>query len=786
VQEGNQVTFDCGEAKVRVIALAPDVVRVRLGVGGSFGPDFSYAVMKTDWPSTTVTVREEAEAVSITTPELRLHVSKSPCRLVFYDSQGNPINRDDPRKGMAWDGPQVRVWKVMPADEFYYGFGEKSTPLVKNGQAMTMWNSDFPAYKASTDPLYQSHPFFIGLRNGKAYGIFFDNTYRSSFDMGKESPDYYSFGAEGGELNYYFFYGPSMKKVIERYTELTGRMPLPPRWALGYQQSRWSYSPESKVRDIARNFRERRIPCDVIYLDIDYMDDYKCFTWSRENFPNPKQMVRDLAREGFKIVAIIDPGIKQEAGYWVYDQGVAGDHFVKRPDGKCFIGNVWPGPCAFPDFTRPATREWWGTLYQPLLDVGLRGFWNDMNEPSVFDTPNKTFPFEVLHDGDGHPGDHRQYHNIYGLQMARATYEGLTRLRPNERPFVLTRAGYAGVQRYAASWTADNTSTWEHLALSVPMGLNFGVSAQPFVGPDIGGFIGSPSGELYTRWLQVGVFFPFCRTHTVKGSKDQEPWSYGPEYEAINRRYIELRYRLLPYLYTEFYNASQTGVPIMRPVVLSFQENRDSYGVDDEFLLGDDLLIAPVLEEGARSRDVYLPEGEWWNYWTHERLTGPKRVSVDAPIDRLPLFVRGGAIIPMQPVAQYTDQAPIDPLTLDIYPSASSTATLYEDDGISFDYQRGEYRLVTFSCRQGGGDVMLEIGKRQGQYVPPRRSYLVKFNGVAAAPEQVLRSGKALPRMDSMDGLQSAPTGSMYDEQAKVLWVKFPDEDKAERIQIED
>ena len=783
-RSANQFTFFCGPAAVQLSVLAPDLVRVRLAKEGSFQDDFSWAVTKTDWVPIEVTVSESSRDLEINTGELRIVASKAPFRVAFFDMRRVLINCDDSRKGMGWDGEETRVWKEMPSDEQYYGFGEKSGPLNKRGQALAMWNSDKPGYTAATDPIYQTIPFFLALRDGLSYGIFFDNTYRSSFDMGKESRTFYSFGAEAGELNYYFIYGPDPKKVIGRYTDLIGRMPLPPRWAIGYQQCRYSYYPESRVREVVRNFRDRKIPCDVIYLDIHYMNGYRCFTWDRDRFPDPKAMVGDLAREGFKVVVIIDPGIKNEEGYGVFDSGVLGDHFVRRPDGTRFVGRVWPGDCVFPDFTRAATRVWWGDLYRGLVEDGIRGFWNDMNEPAVFDGPGYTFPLDVQHDGEGHPGDHLQYHNVFGMQMARGTYEGAGRLRPGERPFVLTRASYAGGQRYAAAWTGDNTSRWEDLAMSIPMVLNFGISGQPFAGPDIGGFIGSPSGELYTRWLQIGSLNPLSRTHTEFGSRDQEPWSFGPEFEAINRASIEWRYRLLPYLYTTFYEASVAGTPIMRPLFLEFPDDRETYWIEDEFFLGDDLLVAPATEEGEEERNVYLPHGRWYDFWSGERLMGGKWLKVRTPIERIPIFVRSGSIIPMQQVVQYTDQEAIDPLTLSIYPDTSSSAMLYEDDGLTFDYKKGIYSIARYNYSQVGGVARLKISERQGRFVPPKRSLVLKFNGFHSEPPRVLRSGSPLPNASTPEGFATSSQGWMYDPTAKVILVKLEDEGKDETIEF--
>lgn len=770
--EGLLISAD--PAKVRISVLAPDVVRIRMSRDGSFRPDSSWAVVRRDLGDSRFTLTDSPGALELATSKLKLRIGRSPCRLTFYDAAGNPCSEDDSAKGMSWSGNEIACWKTMPPDEFYFGFGEKAGSLGRKWKSMSMWNSDIPAYRADTDPLYQSIPFFYGVRDGRAHGIFFDNTYYSYFIMGKENPDQYSFGALDGELNYYFIYGPTPGEVLRNYSLLTGTMPLPPKWAISYQQCRYSYYPESRVREIASNFRRRKIPCDVIYLDIHYMDGYRCFTWDKSRFPDPPKLASDLSRQGFKIVTIIDPGIEQEEGYWVYDEGAKGNHFVKYPDGRYFSGKVWPGVCVFPDFTRRETREWWGSLYRGLIETGIRGFWNDMNEPSVFGVPTKTFDLNVVHDDGGQMTDHRKNHNIYGMQMSRGTREGMLKLRPNERPFVLTRASYAGGQRYAAAWTGDNISSWEHLEMAVPMCLNLSISGQPFVGTDIGGFVGSPDGELYARWLQLGVFTPLMRTHTEFGSADQEPWSYGPAYEKVNKRSIELRYRLLPYLYSQFYQASRTGIPLMRPLFFDFPDDRNTYWNERDFLFGEAFLVAPVLWPGSRKRDVRLPAGDWYDYWTGEKHAGPALVRADAPIDRIPLFVRAGSIIPTQQVMQYSDEARIDPLRLEIFPSAGSSTTMYEDDGISLNYQTGKYCLRTMAARSDAGMNELVFSNPEGAYRPARRRLEVEYHAIAASPTAVTVNAEPLTRLRKIQP-GSAQAGWLYDAVKRTLTIRCED-----------
>jgi alpha-glucosidase len=745
-QEGiSAFVLNASAGAVRCEFLADDLVRVRLAPTGVFSNGQSWAVVRAGWPPVTVTSSERSDALVLSSHALTVEVRRSPLRIRFLTPAGDVINEDDPLRGMAWAGNEVRVWKRMPQQEYYFGFGEKAGSFERRSTSMTMWNSDIPAYAADTDPLYQSIPFFYGMKNGRTYGTFLDNPAWSSFDMGKGQRDCYSFGAESGELDYYFFAGPSPTAVLTRYTELVGRMPLPPRWSLGYQQCRWSYAPEERLRTVARTFRERRIPCDVLYLDIDYMDGYRIFTWNRTSFPDPKALIGDLAREGFRVAVIVDPGIKADTAYAAFQSGRTGNHFVRYPDGRLFIGKVWPGECAFPDFTNGAAREWWGRQFAGLVADGVRGWWNDMNEPSVFGVPTKTIDLNVVHNADLGVTDHSRSHNIYGMQMTRATYDGVRALLPAERPFVLTRASYAGGHRFASAWTGDNVATWEHLAMALTMCLGLSVSGQPFVGSDIGGFIGYPSGELFARWLQLGVFTPLMRAHSVINEKNKEPWEFGTAWTDINRETISLRYRMLPYIYSVMHDASVTGLPAMRPMAFAFPSEESMLWATDQFMFGEHLLVAPVLREGATTRDVRLPLGTWYEFETGRRIDGGRQIAADAPFQRLPLYARAGAVIPMQQTVQYTGEAPIDPLTLVAFPPAPGeepVSSLYEDDGISFAYMHGDSLSRTVTQKETRGVRTLTISGSRGTYVPPPRRIVVRFMSETAAPAAVVMNGK--------------------------------------------
>jgi alpha-glucosidase len=680
-----------------------------------------------------------------------------------------------------------------------YGLGEKNGRLDKRGWNLggynyAMWNTDTYTHDSSTDPLYVSIPFFMVMRQGQAHGIFLDNTWRSFFDVGHDYPGLLTFGANGGDLDYYFINGPDPKNVIERYTALTGHMTMPPLWALGYNQCRYSYYPESRVRLVANEFREEKIPADVMWLDIDYQDNYKPFTWNSTRFPEPQQMIADLRAQHFRVVCILDPHPKAEKGYPPYDQGIAGNYFVKNPDGSVFKGPVWPShapespaPSVFPDFSNPAARQWWGSLYKGLMDDGIAGIWNDMDEPSVFDTPSGTMPLDLVFNKDGDdPATAEQIHNVYGQQMSRATFDGLSRLRPNERPFVLTRASFAGGQRYAALWTGDSASDWTSLRQSLSMLMGLGLSGFPFCGSDIGGFVGAPSGELYTRWLQFGVFCPFMRSHSDSGSPSKEPWAFGYHYEAVNRHAIELRYELLPYIYNVMEQSSETGLPALRPLVLEFPADTNVTSIDDEFLFGNDLLVAPVLHEGVTERDVYLPEGTWYDYWTGKSYDGGKTIQMPVTIDSIPMFVRSGGFLFRQPVVQSTDEMSGNPLEVLVTPAKQSESDLYEDDGQTLAYRNGQFMKRHFRQTNNGRRTTIEISAPSGTFRPAKRSLILQLWADGKPRSVQLEAGEPLQKIAlsevASDAMTNAPSGWSFD--GGLLTVKSPDDFAPVRLTV--
>lgn len=607
------------------------------------------------------------------------------------------------------DGPNNCAFIEIEEGTSLYGTGEVAGPLLRNSQIITLWNTDNLCYKKDDSRrLYQSHPWVLAVRSdGSAFGVIADTTWRLKIDLRNGI----RFISDGPAFPVIVIQGKSPQKIMNSLAELTGTTPMPPIWALGFHQCRWSYYPDSRVRQIADEFRKRKIPCDAIWLDIDYMDRYQVFTFSPEYFPDPKATNKYLHDRGFKSVWMIDPGVKVEKGYSVYDSGGRRRVWVKSTDGKEFNGMVWPGMCAFPDFTRPETREWWAGLYEDFMAQGIDGVWNDMNEPDIFDGPDQSMPLDNIHRGGGGlpRGSHKQYHNVYGMLMAKATREGIMKYRADKRPFLLTRSNFLGGQRYAATWTGDNEASWKHLRMSIPMSLNLSLSGQPFNGADIGGFYGEVNSELFAHWITVGAFYPFARAHTATCSKNKEPWAFGKKVESVSRIALERRYRLLPYIYTLFREAAINGMPVMRPIFFADPKDVDLRAEEQAFMLGGDLLVVPKW-----AKDPKLPKGIWHSI---------SLVGEDSANDKYQpnLLMRGGAIVPLGRIIQNTTEKSLDPLTLLVCLDELGKAkgVLYEDAGDGYGYENGEYLLTTYCAEKHRDRVIIRMNDEEGELKRP-------------------------------------------------------------------
>jgi alpha-glucosidase len=750
------VRLRAGSATVEVTALAPDLFRVGMFPEGRPRDYASEAIAKEEWNSVGVEIHDKNGVLTLSTNSATARVRLDPLRISFADSCGADFAADDETLGMgvveqpgadvfsAPLGNPVRLYKKRKEGERYFGCGERTSGLDKTGSYQLFWNVDpRPGHTASFNNIYASIPFVLSLRSGRAYGLLFDNTHRVEFDLAKADENRAYYGADGGDIIYYVFCGPTPREVLDRYTELTGRTPMPPLWALGNQQCRYSYETADELREIARNFRERDIPCDTLYLDIDYMDGYRVFTWNQERFPEPESLISELKEQGFNLVTIVDPGVKVDNTYQVYTEGRKKDLFCKTSEGEEYHNVVWPGTCAFPDFTNPQTREWWGDNHRALLDTGVAGIWCDMNEPSLFIPKQSTMPIEVVHPGGGNPKLHGQIHNTYGSLMARAVREGLLKLKPDERPFVITRSGYAGLQRHALQWTGDNSSWWEHIWMSMPQLQNLGLSGIAWAGVDIGGFFDDCNGELLARFTEFGIFQPFCRNHSMKSTRRQEPWAFGEPYESVCRKMIKLRQRLLPYLYTLFEECHRTGAPILRPLLFEYPDDETTYTMDDEFLVGNALLIAPISRPGIEHRHVYLPQGTWFHFWSDEKYEGPAHVLTHAPLGEPAIYVRANTSVPLWPEMSYVGERPADPLTLLLYPTEGlGESYLYEDAGNGFAYERCEYARRRVVCQASEGGISIRLGQREGFFLPERSLVHMKLRGVSTRPSNVSVNGE--------------------------------------------
>jgi len=703
----NVLVIKTKEAEARVWVYSPRIIRV--SISKQHSADSSFAVVQE--PARDLQYKDNSDNIEITTSALKLVINKSPLRFNFYTADGKALSEDDQRFGTNWQGTRVVNYRKLYSDEKFIGLGEKTGDLNRRGSSYVNWNSDVPNHGPTSDPLYETFPFFVGMHGGLTYGLFLDNTHKSYFDFGASTDDTMSwFGADGGDMNYYFFGAQSVAQIIEDYTWLTGRMEMPPLWSLGYQQCRWSYASATELMGIADRLRKDKIPADVVYCDIDYMDHYKIFTWNKTTFPDPKGMIDKLKSMNFHLVTIVDPGIKVEPGYKQYDEGVANNYFATYPDGEKYVGSVWPGRCHFPNFTDKAVRDWWGASFTALTEPGVEGFWNDMNEPAVW---NQNIPWMVKFGKYYMP----EIRNAYGMQMAEATFLGTKKILGNKRPFVLTRAAYSGTQRFSAVWTGDNSAYDAHMLLGQRMVNSLGITGMSLVGVDIGGFTGNPTPELMVRWNSLGVYTPMFRNHAAKGTKYREPWKWGKANEAIIRKDIEQRYKLMPYIYSSYYQSHKTGLPVSRTLAINYTQDDSIYSekFQNQFLFGDAIMVAPV-ESTKLIADVYLPKGDWYRLSSGEKFKGGRVIKAPAPLTDLPVFVKAGAIIPMQNLVQSTNEKGDGILKINIwYDTKGNSFTYYEDDGSSYDYQSGVYykRDINFDPSKN----MISLSAAEGSFI---------------------------------------------------------------------
>jgi alpha-glucosidase len=701
---GMQIQYS--RAKLYISFLTSDMVRVIWEPGHK---PLSYSIANNEWSPVILNREVTDTSIKLKTNSLELEVSKHG-DIQFKNASREILRTDLPprtnKNGWLADSK-------MRSDEHISGMGERALPLNLIGHTVTCWNKDpGGSYGSGDDPLYICTPVYFAYCHSGSYLIFYENSFPALFTFNQISHVEFA----GGQLRYYFIYGDP-DTILNRYTQLTGHPSMPPRWVFGYHQSRWGYHTEDQVRHVAQGFVDNRLPISAIHLDIDYMDGYRLFTIDQTRFPDLQRLSSDFKNQGINLVSIIDPAVKKDKTYTIYQSGLEKDVFCKVKTNQVLHGVVWPGWAAFPDFSKPETRTWWGEQYRFLLDMGIEGFWHDMNEPVSFSACNdNTLPLTTLHDCEGRGGNHEEIHNLYGFLMNKAAYEALLRLRPEKRPWIISRSGWAGLQRYAWNWTGDVASTWEALRQTIITIIGLGLCGHVFSGADIGGFSGNPSPDLYLRWFQASTFFPFCRTHSAIGTKPREPWSFGEPYLEIIRNYLELRYKLIPYFYTLAWKAHQTGSPLIRPMFWHYPQWSAGWDIEDQFFLGKDILVAPIVNEEA-ARVVKLPPGGWYDFWNDTYYSGEQDLKLITGLMNIPVFVRSGSIILMENSRRFE---------IHVYPENNSVGQteLYIDAGDGF----GPWRIDTMEFKTIKNQSVI-TWKTQGKFPFPYHECLLVVHG---------------------------------------------------------
>lgn len=699
----NNIDIYFSNMKITLTMFENDIVKVF--IGDKYEESISTNGVVDDLGKGEFIVEEDSNFVIVKGTKVLTFVDKNTTEISFRDLEGNIINEDFQPSFKDEEG-NVYISKVNDCLA-YYGLGEKGGDLNKKGCYTENFNTDDPETDDDSITYYKTIPFYVALKEEATYGIFFDNSFRSYFDMGKEMGDRIFFGAIGGQIQYYFIPGENIKEVVKNYTALTGRMEMPPLWSLGYQQCRFSYFSQEEVRELVKTFEEKDIPLDVVYLDIDYMDGFRVMTFKTPNFDDAAGLIGDLKEKGIRTITIIDPGVKVDEEYPVFKRGKEGNHFTKKLDGEMFIGAVWPGNSAFPDFSNKDCREWWKSeLKKFISEHGMDGIWNDMNEPCVFNNDHKTMLETCLHNSDNGVIEHKEFHNRYGFEMSRCSKEAQEELHPNERGFSMTRATYAGGQRYSSVWTGDNMSLWSQMRMSISMNANLGISGFSFVGNDVSGFGLDSSEELFIRWMEMGPFIPIFRNHSNMYTRRQEPWAFGPRAEKIAKKSIELRYELLPYIYDLYYISHKEGLPIFRPMIMEYEKDMNLLNMREQFMLGENMLVAPVLYEVERSKTVYLPKGSWFNYFTMEKLQGGKWYKLPCELDEILVFVKEGAIIPTYNKKFRNVKERPNNILLKVF-GENAKGFHYNDDGHTMEYLEGKYTYMDIKVVDGKEELKL-------------------------------------------------------------------------------
>ena len=787
-KKGNQVIFNCKDgSKLSLTINSNAVVKIWYDKSGKLtrsNPSFAVVNDKLENMGE-VTVNEETSAYEIFTSKLRIRINKNPMQLQIFDKYQKLIFSDFKDQGHVSDAKAVKAYKVLRNDEQFFGLGEKTGTLNRRGKNYKMWNSDKPCYSVTEDPIAKSIPFFM---SSYRYGIFLDNTYKSEFKFGTESQDYYSFEAPDGAFVYYFIYGKDYKEIQQQYIALTGQPIMPPKWALGFAQSRGLYTKENQALEVAAEFRKRKIPIDIIYQDIGWTQNLQDFEWRKGNYTDPKGMLKKLKANGFKMIVSQDPVISKKDNKQYLEANKLG-YFVKdvRTDKAYEMPWPWGGNCGVVDFTLPAVADWWGKYQQKPLDDGISGFWTDMGEPA-WSNEEDTDRLNMKH----HLGMHDEIHNVFGLTWDKVVKEQFEKRNPNRRIFQMTRSAYAGLQRYTFGWTNDSGNGndvldgWAQMENQVAVGISAGLGGIPFWTTDISGYCGDITdypamAELYTRWMQFGVFCPLSRAHH-EGDNAVEPWMFGEVAEKNTKAAIELKYQLFPYLYTYSRKAHDTGLPITRGLFMEYPNDTEAAKIDNQFIFGEELLVAPVLKKGERVKRVYLPDGEWIDF--NDKKTeylGGQTVAYKAPLNTIPIFVKKASIIPMMPVMQYIHEKKDYPVFFHIFPNyedEKTSFTLYEDEGENQDYLKDIFSKTNITCTTKAAGYDIEITPEdKGFRQSDRRNFVLSIL-TEQKPKSVLVNGKEITflAVDALD-IEKDTTKIQWswDEKGSKLLIKIPD-----------
>ena len=805
--EGRIATFNTDDGgALQLKFCSPSVIRVWYSYDGKVSDQrHSYAVIKEELTEMgEISIDEQSSCYEIFTGPLRVRIEKSPLCLQIFDKYQKLVFGDYMNKGHVLDGKCKTEYKVLRRDEHFFGLGEKTGKLDRRGESYKMWNSDKPCYSTVEDPLYKSIPFFM---SNYRYGIFLDNTYKTEFKFGTESRDYYSFEAPDGDMVYYFIFGKDYKDMLGKYVGLTGKAIMPPYWALGFSQCRGLLTNEDLTYEIAEGYRERGIPCDVIYQDIGWTQNLQDFEWRKGNYRNSKKMLSDLDSMGFKVILSQDPVISQnnvkqwteadQKGYFTTDIRTGKTYDMPWP---------WGGNCGVVDFTLPEVADWWGAYQQKPIDDGACGFWTDMGEPAWSNEDALDRLYMQHHDGM-----HDEIHNVFGLTWDKVVKEQFEKRNPDRRIFQMTRSAFAGIQRYSFGWTGDSgcaddvTKGWAQMANQIPVLLSAGLGLIPFTTCDISGYCGDiddypAMAELYIRWIQMGAFNPLSRIHH-EGNVAVEPWLFGSKAEHIAKSSMQLKYSLMPYIYTYAREAHDLGLPIMRPMFLEFPMDTETFSTDEQFMFGEELLVAPVVKKGKKTKNVYLPEGTWIDFNdSSKEYEGEQWVTVPAPLDIIPMFIRKGSIIPRMPQMNYIREKRVYPITFDIYPGAAGETAqfvLYEDDGEDLGYLRGEWLKTPITAvrydsnssdspLEGKNGLQLKIGERNGENytLEGKRNFI--FNIKTTKVKTVLLDGMKLKKSNFTRFLSSPEdefnTVWTYDKSNSICHIRIQDDGKPHEL----